>query len=93
MQDFSVSAESEQINLTNVPRCLTSTLECVEINKLIMREETGIKLVNYFLENAAVLKKLSVSFTDSPMADEDLDTYKELLTSTKRSRICQVFIS
>ncbi|CAN7102639.1 unnamed protein product [Brassica rapa subsp. narinosa] len=91
--DFSVSAESEQINLTNVPRCLTSTLECVEINKLIMREETGIKLVNYFLENAAVLKKLSVSFTDSPMADEDLDTYKELLTSTKRSRICQVFIS
>ncbi|CAF2091396.1 unnamed protein product [Brassica napus] len=91
--DFSVSAESEQINLTNVPRCLTSTLECVEINKLIMREETGIKLVNYFLENAAVLKKLSVSFTDSPMADEDLDTYKELLTATKRSRICQVFIS
>ncbi|KAL0737160.1 hypothetical protein Bca4012_013370 [Brassica carinata] len=91
--DFSVSTESELINLTNVPRCLTSTLECVEINKLIMREETGIKLVNYFLENAAVVKKLSVSFTDSPMADEDLDIYKELLTSVKRSRICQVFIS
>ncbi|KAF3487806.1 hypothetical protein F2Q69_00055289 [Brassica cretica] len=91
--DFSVSTESEQINLTNVPRCLTSTLECVEINKLITKEETGIKLVNYFLENAAVLKKLSVSFTDSAMPDEDLDTYKELLTSTKRSRICQVSIS
>lgn len=93
MQDFSVSTESEQINLTNVPRCLTSTLECVEINKLIMREETGIKLVNYFLENAAVLKKLSVSFANSPMADEDIDIYKELLTSDKRSRVCQVFIS
>lgn len=91
--DFSVSTESEQINLTDVPRCLRSTLECVEINKLIMREETGIKLVNYFLENAAVLKKLSLSFTDSPMADEDLDIYKGLLTPIKRSRICQVFIS
>ncbi|CAH8333526.1 unnamed protein product [Eruca vesicaria subsp. sativa] len=91
--DISVSTESEQISFTDVPRCLASTLECVEINKVIMREETGIKLVNYFLENAAVLKKLSVSFADSPMADEDLDIYKELLTSTKRSRICQVFIS
>ncbi|CAA7014785.1 unnamed protein product [Microthlaspi erraticum] len=48
--DFSVSTEAEQIDMTNTPpQCLTSTLECVEINKLIMKEETGVKLVNYFL--------------------------------------------
>ncbi|ESQ39594.1 hypothetical protein EUTSA_v10001182mg, partial [Eutrema salsugineum] len=35
--EFSVSNEPEQINFPNVPPCLTSTLEYVEIKKLIMR--------------------------------------------------------
>lgn len=78
-------AQPEEIELSYVPQCLISTLECVQINKLIMKEETGIKLVNYFLDNSAVLKKLTVSFTDSSMTKHELDIYRNLLTSTKRS--------
>ncbi|CAH8278302.1 unnamed protein product [Arabidopsis lyrata] len=90
--DYSVSAEPEQIDFTNVPQCLILTLEYVEIKELTMREETGIKLVNYFLENSAVLKKLTLSFIDSPMTNQESEIYMQLLTSTKRSRGCQVLI-
>lgn len=92
MQDYSISAEPEHIDFINVPRCLVSTLEYVEIKQLTMKEETGIKLVNYFLENSAVLKKLTLSFVDSPVTNEESEIYKQLLTSTKRSRGCQVLI-
>lgn len=55
LQDFAVSTEPEQDGLTYVPQCLLSTLECVEIRELIMGEETGKKLVSYFLKNSVVL--------------------------------------
>ncbi|CAL9241889.1 unnamed protein product [Arabidopsis halleri] len=90
--NYSVSEEPEQIDFTTVPRCLISTLEYVEIKKLKMKVETGIKLGNYFLENSAVLKKLNLSFTDSPMANEESESYKKLLISTKLSPTCQVII-
>ncbi|ESQ39592.1 hypothetical protein EUTSA_v10000888mg [Eutrema salsugineum] len=94
--DFAVSAQPEQSELSYVPQCLSLTLESVEIKQLIMREETGIKLVNYFLKNSAVLKKFTVRFTDSPMTIQELDIckdiYKSILTFTKRSRSCQVFV-
>ncbi|CAH2046399.1 unnamed protein product [Thlaspi arvense] len=90
--DFAVSAHPEQIKRSYVPPCLSLTLECVEIRKLILKEETGIKLVKYFLENAAVLKKLSLSFTDSSLTNQELDIYKNLLTSTNGSLKCQGFV-
>ncbi|AED95179.1 unnamed protein product [Arabidopsis thaliana] len=90
--DYSISAEPEQIDFTNLPRCLISTLEYVEIKQLTMREESGIKLVKYFLENSAVLKKLTLSFIDSPMTNQESEIYMQLLTSTKRSRGCHVLI-
>lgn len=87
LQDFSVSVELGKIDLTYVPRCLSSTLECVEIKKLITWEKTGMKLVRYLLDNSEVLMKLNLCFTD-PV--EDLDVYEELLNSVKRSRRCQI---
>uniref|UniRef100_A0A1J3JYA5 Putative F-box/FBD/LRR-repeat protein n=1 Tax=Noccaea caerulescens TaxID=107243 RepID=A0A1J3JYA5_NOCCA len=90
--DYSVSEEPEQFELTNVPRCLTSTLEYVEIKELIMREKTGIKVVNYFLENSAVLKNLSLRLADSPMTTQDSEINRKLLTSTKLSRSCEVSV-
>lgn len=93
LQDYTVvSAQPEEIELSYVPRCLTSSLERVYINKLIMKEETGVRLVNYFLENSEVLKELTVSFTDSPVSNQERDIYKNLLTSNKLSRRCQVSI-
>ncbi|XP_024010978.1 LOW QUALITY PROTEIN: putative F-box/FBD/LRR-repeat protein At5g44950 [Eutrema salsugineum] len=86
--NFSVSKEpDQQIDVNYVPRCLSSTLDCVEINKLITWEKTGMKLVRYIVENSVVLMKLNLSFTN-PV--EDLDIYEELLTAIKRSRRCRV---
>ncbi|EFH55351.1 hypothetical protein ARALYDRAFT_481654 [Arabidopsis lyrata subsp. lyrata] len=82
----------EEMDLTNVPRCMKSTLVYVKINKLITKEESGIKVVNYFLENSAVLKKLTMFFTHSSMEIQEPESYMKLLTSTKLSRNCQVFI-
>ncbi|XP_020866105.1 putative F-box/FBD/LRR-repeat protein At5g44950 [Arabidopsis lyrata subsp. lyrata] len=92
LKNLILDSVPEQIDLTSVPRCLTSTLEYVKINKLIMREETGIKLVNYFLENLAVLKKLALSFVDCPMPNKASDIIMELVTSTKLSHGCQVIV-
>ncbi|CAH2046396.1 unnamed protein product [Thlaspi arvense] len=87
--DFSFTVPKDRLRY--VPKCLLSTLECVEINNLIMWEETGIELMNYFLENSAVLKKLSVSFTDSSITNQERHTYMDRFASTRRSRECQVF--
>ncbi|CAA7022939.1 unnamed protein product [Microthlaspi erraticum] len=96
--DYSVSEECvaeepELFELTYVPRCLTSTLEYVEIKELIMEEETGIILVDYLLENSAVLKKLTLRLADSPMmTNQDSEMYRKLITSTKLSRSCEVSV-
>ncbi|KAG7637477.1 F-box/FBD/LRR-repeat protein [Arabidopsis thaliana] len=90
--DFTVSTEPEQDGLTYVPQCLLSSLECVEIRELIMGEETGEKLVRYFLKNSVVLKKLILRFEDSSIANQDSDIFKELITFTKPSPSCEVII-
>ncbi|CAL9241893.1 unnamed protein product [Arabidopsis halleri] len=65
--------KQENIDFQKVPQCLILTLEYVKIQELIFKEKSGIKLVNYFLENSAVLKKLTLSFTYYSMKKQDLD--------------------
>ncbi|XP_020879319.1 putative F-box/FBD/LRR-repeat protein At5g44960 [Arabidopsis lyrata subsp. lyrata] len=84
--------KQENIDFQKVPQCLISTLEYIKIQELILKEKSGIKLVNYFLENSAVLKKLTLSFKYYSMKKQDLESYKKLLTSTKLSPTCQVII-
>lgn len=76
---------------------LRMTLECIKINKLIRKEATVIKIVQYFLENTPILKKLKLSFTDSPMSmsmtNQPVDRIFMMLTSRMLSRRCQVIIS
>ncbi|KAL1223978.1 F-box/FBD/LRR-repeat protein [Cardamine amara subsp. amara] len=87
------SKELWKIDCTNVPRCLISTLEYVEIKEWKMKDETGIiKFVNYFLENSAVLKKLTLSFKNLSITKQELESYKKLLTPTKLSPTCEVII-
>ncbi|EOA14454.1 hypothetical protein CARUB_v10027663mg [Capsella rubella] len=73
---------------------LIPRLEYVKINRLIMKTGSSgiIRLVNYFLENSAVLKKLTLSVTHSSVTNEELESYKKLLTSAKLSPTCQVII-
>ncbi|CAH8289637.1 unnamed protein product [Eruca vesicaria subsp. sativa] len=86
-----------------VPRCLLSTLECVEIRELITGDETRIKenilkrkketLMNaarYILENSLVLKKLILVL--SPVTNQISDTTKELLTFRKGSHGCNIYM-
>ncbi|XP_023637561.1 putative F-box/FBD/LRR-repeat protein At5g44950 [Capsella rubella] len=76
------------------PKSLIPRLEYVKINRLIMKTGSSgiIRLVNYFLENSAVLKKLTLSVTHSSVTNEELESYKKLLTSAKLSPTCQVII-
>ncbi|KAL0717429.1 hypothetical protein Bca4012_066751 [Brassica carinata] len=78
---------------TNVPQCLSSTLEHVTISVITIEDETGIRLVNYFLENSAVLKKLTLSCKYYYKSKREAESYKKLLTSTKLSTRCQVLVS
>ncbi|XP_020880341.1 F-box/FBD/LRR-repeat protein At2g26030-like [Arabidopsis lyrata subsp. lyrata] len=91
--DFVVSTGPEQIELKYVPPCLLLNLECVEIKELMLEEQTGKKLVKYFLENSVVLKKLNMRFRDSPTINQASDISKELLTFTNRSHKCQISIN
>lgn len=89
---FGLWQEEFSSSWTNVPQCLSSTLEYVKIGVNIMWNEAGIKLVNYFLENSVVLKKLTLSCKDSHTDKREAESYKKLLTSTKLSPRCQVLV-
>lgn len=85
-----------------VPRCLLSTLECVEIRELITgvesrlktkilkhKKETLMNAARYILENSLVLKKLILIL--SPVTNQISDITKELRTFRKGSRRCNIF--
>ncbi|OAO93494.1 hypothetical protein AXX17_AT5G27720 [Arabidopsis thaliana] len=89
---FAKDDETEELNLINVPRCIVSTLECVEIKGLFEWEEEEMKIARYFLENAAVLKKLTMSFIDYPRYASNSDVYEDLDKLTKRSQQCRIIV-
>ncbi|RID45118.1 hypothetical protein BRARA_I01867 [Brassica rapa] len=73
-----------------VPRCLLSTLECLEIRELIRGGKTLMNAARYILENSLVLKKLILIL--SPVTNHISDITKELLTFRKGSRGCNIFM-
>ncbi|CAH2046549.1 unnamed protein product [Thlaspi arvense] len=83
---------ARETELTSVSQCLLSTLECVEIKELLIKEETWKKLARYFLENSVLLKKLILRFNDFSIANQDSDIFQELCTFTKPSQECQIII-
>ncbi|KAF3500223.1 hypothetical protein F2Q69_00041801, partial [Brassica cretica] len=92
VRQFNFYLKRRSSSWTNVPQCLSSTLEYVMIDVDIMMSEDGIKLANYFLENSAVLKKLTLSYKYFCKAKREPERYKKLLTSTKLSPRCKILV-
>ncbi|CAH2037858.1 unnamed protein product [Thlaspi arvense] len=92
------SEKMEVSELINVPRCFLSTLECVELKRMVERkedvewEEDEMKIASYFLENASVLKKLILSITDYPRPGSIPEIYEELSRFPKRSPGCRIIL-
>ncbi|RID57555.1 hypothetical protein BRARA_F00923 [Brassica rapa] len=82
--------EEDAFELTNVPGCFLSTLECVELKRIHDWEEEEMRVATYFLENAAVLKNLTLSLTNYPRLISDEEIFEEVNKVTKRSPTCQI---
>ena len=90
-QEVYYSREMEDaFELTNVPGCFLSTLECVQLKRIHEWEEEEMKVATYFLENAAVLKKLTLSLTNYPRYVSDEEIFEEVNKVAKRSPACQI---
>ncbi|KAH0866323.1 hypothetical protein HID58_083534 [Brassica napus] len=83
----------EGLELTDVPQCVSSTLECVEIQEILELEKGKMKATSYFLGNSALLKKLILSPTayDPRNVVESEIVYK-VNKLTKRSTGCEIII-
>ena len=83
----------EGLELTDVPRCVSSTLECVEIQEKLQCEEGKMKATSYFLGNSAVLKKFILSPTAyDPRNVVESEIYDKVNKLTKRSTGCEIII-
>ncbi|KAG2323749.1 hypothetical protein Bca52824_006477 [Brassica carinata] len=80
----------DAFELTNVPGCFLSTLECVELKRIHDWEEEEMKVATYFLENAAVLKKLTLSLTNYPRYVPDEEILYKVNEVKKCSPTCQI---
>uniref|UniRef100_A0A1J3DAT6 FBD-associated F-box protein n=1 Tax=Noccaea caerulescens TaxID=107243 RepID=A0A1J3DAT6_NOCCA len=78
--------------LTLLPRCLLSSLESVYIESPITRKATELKLVRYFLENSATLKKLVLRLNQSTGERHEPGVLKQLFESPRCSSLCQFVI-
>ncbi|KAG7603112.1 putative F-box/FBD/LRR-repeat protein [Arabidopsis thaliana] len=76
---------------SSIPKCLRSSLEHVEIHTPISGAEAEMKLVKYFLENSAVLKKFTLQLGCKRM-DEESIIFKELLRFRRCSASCEVVV-
>ncbi|CDY26618.1 BnaA09g46590D [Brassica napus] len=83
----------EGLELTDVPRCVSSTLECVEIQEQLELEEGKMKATSYFLGNSAILKKLILSPTAyDPRYVVESEIVDKVNKLTKRSTGCEIII-
>ncbi|CAH8285193.1 unnamed protein product [Eruca vesicaria subsp. sativa] len=80
----------DEFELTGVPGCFLSTLECIQLKSIHYWKEEAIKIATYFLQNAAVLKKLTLSFMDYPRLVPDKKIFEEINKVTKLSPTCQI---
>ncbi|CAH8271890.1 unnamed protein product, partial [Arabidopsis lyrata] len=76
---------------SSIPKCLRSSLEYVEIHTRISGAEPEMKLVKYFLENSAVLKKFTLQLGCKRM-EEDSIIFRELLRFRRCSASCEVVV-
>ncbi|VVA95781.1 unnamed protein product [Arabis nemorensis] len=89
--EFKDSPEKEGFRALSVPRCFLTSLEYVKIERPITGETRGMKLVS-FLENSAILKKLTLCLDNSRKKEESV-IFKELLTISRLSTSCQVIVN
>ncbi|XP_010445939.1 PREDICTED: putative FBD-associated F-box protein At5g53635 [Camelina sativa] len=81
--------EMNQVDLSTMPQCLLSSLEFVDFKVKVSGLAAEMKLVRYFLENAAVLKKLTLPWHYDAIQIQD-DLVKKLLNIPRRSAECEV---
>ncbi|CAA7027705.1 unnamed protein product [Microthlaspi erraticum] len=84
------SEDNELIRLSSVPRCLVSSLECVEI-KYFSGGPAKMEVARYFVENSAFLKKLVLHFRCS-MLQEGFNILMDLLALPRRSSQCRIIV-
>jgi len=73
-----------------LPRCLVFSLESVEMESPITEKATELKLVRYFLENSATLKKLVLLLNHESTGEKhEPGVLKQLIESPRRSSLCQ----
>ncbi|XP_020878722.1 putative FBD-associated F-box protein At5g53635 isoform X2 [Arabidopsis lyrata subsp. lyrata] len=87
----SLPERMNQINFSCVPKCLQSSVEFVDLKFQISGPvtEMKMKLVRYFLENSAILKKLTLHMYSNSTEDEILT---KLLQIPRASTKCEVVI-
>ncbi|CAH2070161.1 unnamed protein product [Thlaspi arvense] len=79
-----------QISFSSAPECLLSSLESVDFKVPLSGLAGEMKVLRYFLENSALLKKLTIRFRcDCSTKDEFV---KEVLRIPRASTECEVVI-
>ncbi|KAJ6332937.1 hypothetical protein OIU77_008900 [Salix suchowensis] len=74
----------------SVPQCLSSCLQVIEFNDFeAVSGET--QMVEYFLKNALVLKKMTITYL-TDLKTSEVDVLKRLSTCPKGSDACQIVL-
>ncbi|XP_020881848.1 putative FBD-associated F-box protein At5g53635 isoform X1 [Arabidopsis lyrata subsp. lyrata] len=81
--------EIYQSSFQYVPKCLVSSLEFVDFKFSIRGHDDQMKIVRYFLENSAILKKLTLRLANHSKKDE---ISKEVFEIPRSSTKCEVVI-
>ncbi|CAH2070084.1 unnamed protein product [Thlaspi arvense] len=79
-----------ETSFSTVPECLPLSLEFVDFEIPISGHVGEMKLVRYFLENSAVLKKLTLTLEEYSVREKS--TLKELLRTPRASTKCEVVV-
>uniref|UniRef100_A0A0D3EAR5 F-box domain-containing protein n=1 Tax=Brassica oleracea var. oleracea TaxID=109376 RepID=A0A0D3EAR5_BRAOL len=81
---------SEEMSFPFVPQCMLSSLEYVDFKVRILGLAAEMKLIRYFIENSAFLKRLTLRLVGNSARDNY--TLKELLRIPRGSTNCEVVI-